>query len=202
MPRLSLTDTVDVISKAGSPKATKVAQVKNRDPYQPFADFYKALRNGIVSIHQQNGNKKQIDQIVLAQTDAKKIVAYPPVAKGYKKWWGAKQLTWFTPSSQIYSQHGVDVSVNPELGLYINGVPHLIKLYWKEEKLVKARVDVITALMETALGVHAQQGTVMSVLDVRNGKLHCGSGVAANTQKLMTMVDAELAYVANIWPSL
>lgn len=202
MPRLSLSDTVDIISKAGSPKATKVSQVKNRDQYQPFSDFYKRLKSGIIDIHEAGGTKSALDNIATSQTDSKKRSVYPVVIKGYKKWWGSKQLGWYAPFSQTYTQHGVDVRVNPDLGLYINGVPHLIKLYLKDEKLMKARVDVITALMETALGAQAQPGTVMAVIDVRNGKMFTGTGVPATTQRMMNMVDAELAYVASIWPFL
>jgi hypothetical protein len=44
MIRVSLTDFVDIVSKSGTPKATKVAQVKKRGRYEPAVDFYKPLR--------------------------------------------------------------------------------------------------------------------------------------------------------------
>ena len=55
MPQISLTDFVDVVAKAGRPKATKVRQVKERHAYEPAFDFYKSLREHIVENHRHDG---------------------------------------------------------------------------------------------------------------------------------------------------
>lgn len=60
---ISLTDLVDVISKSGSPKATKVNQIKNRKPYHPTADFYKPLRDEIIRIHKEGLEKKLLQML-------------------------------------------------------------------------------------------------------------------------------------------
>lgn len=39
MPRITLTDVVDITSKSGTPKATKVNQIKYRQAYSPQTDF-------------------------------------------------------------------------------------------------------------------------------------------------------------------
>ena len=44
MIKISLTDFVDIASKSGTPKATKVAQVKARPDYEPKFDFYRPIR--------------------------------------------------------------------------------------------------------------------------------------------------------------
>ena len=48
MPQISLTDFVDIVSTSGTPKATKVKQVKYRPAYNPAIDFYKRIRDDIV----------------------------------------------------------------------------------------------------------------------------------------------------------
>lgn len=198
MARISLTDLVDIVSKAGGPKATKVAQVKNRDEYLPGTDFYKQFRDGVVAIHKAGGARTDLAKIITTVVEKVRLANYPAVIDGYKKWWGKKVISWFHPSSELFSRDGVDVSVNPELGLVINGERHLIKLYLKSDKLSKNRADLITGLMEEVLGPKNPE-TKMCVLDVRNSKLFVGSGHGAG---FLPMIEAELAYIAKLWPAV
>jgi hypothetical protein len=151
MPKITLTDFVDIVSKSGTPKATKVAQVKNRAAYDPRQDFYRAARERIVETHQKGQDKAFLRRVLVGLTDPKKITSYPEIIKGYTRWWGRKSLSWFTPPSDLFAVHGVDVSVNPELGLEINGDRHIIKLYFKDDALTKTKSDIVTHLMETCL---------------------------------------------------
>lgn len=201
MPQLSLTDFVDIVSTSGTPKATKVRHVKYRPPYSPQTDFYKRIRDDIVKIHRYDYAKKQIDRTLVGLSDGKKLTAYPIIISGYKKWWGRKSLSWFNPPYEIYSNHGVDVSVNPELGLIIDGTPHLIKLYFKRDPLAKNRVDIITHLMAAVLSVsdNSAPETLMSVLDIRRSKLFSPTIPIAN---LSGIIEAEMAYISVLWTSI
>lgn len=198
MPKISLTDLVDIVSKAGGPKATKVAQVKNRDDYQPGTDFYKQFRDGVIAIHKAGGPRADLANIMLEVVEKIRVANYPTVIAGYKKWWGNKKLTWFQPLSEIFSRDGIEVSINPELGLSINGERYLIKLYLKADKLSKSRADLITGLMEQSLGPKSPN-TKMCVLDVRNSKMYIGTGTGI---AFIPMIEAELAYIAKLWPSV
>jgi hypothetical protein len=196
--RISLTDLVDIVSKSGSPKATKVSQIKSRPEYQPATDFYKQFRDGLIALHKASGAKSNLAGILSNVSEKNRLANYPPAIVGYKKWWGTKSLQWFQPPSAIFSRHGVDVSINPELGLLVNGESHLIKLYLKSEKLSKARADLITGLMLHALADSAADSRV-GVLDVRNSKLFASSTLSS---EFLPMVEAELAYVATLWARL
>lgn len=196
MPDLSLTDLVDVISASGTPKYTKVKQIKERPPYSPATDFYKAFRDFVLENHTSTGNKNNLDILLPSLTDDKKKTNYPPLVAGYKKWWGSKKLVWFNPSSGIWSAHGVDIRVNPELGLVVNGTHHLIKLYLKADPLSKLRVDIITHLMDATLSADAPAGCKMGVLDVRRSKLIIPTVPVAG---LNAALDGELAYVSATW---
>ncbi len=128
----------------------------------------------------------------------KKVASYEALIGGYRKWWGRKDLVWFDPPREMYEAHGIEVVVNPTLGLTINGVPHLVRLHLKADKLTKVRADLIGALMLSTLAA-AVPGATMTVLDVRNSKMF----VAGNgSEGLDAMVDAELAYVASLWPKV
>lgn len=200
MPSISLTDLVDITSKAGTSKVTKVRQIKYRPSYDPSTDFYKRIRDHIEETHKHGNNKNHLDKIISGLTDPKKTISYPIIVNGYKKWWGNKSLSWFDPPNSPYTNFGVDVSVNPELGLSINGQPHLIKLYFKSEPLKKTNTEIITHLMSICYSTLCpSQLTKMSIMDVRRGKL-----ISPNVPKpnITAMLNAELSYIATLWASI
>jgi hypothetical protein len=199
MPKLSLTDFVDIVSKSGTPKATKVAQVKNRPKYDPATDFYKPIRDFFVELHKKKHPKSKLKSALTSVTDPKKLTNYPGIISGYSKWWGTRALTWFDPPADTFTAHGIDVAVNPELGLAINGKRHLVKLYFKSEPLAKTRAAIVIHLMEKALRTHCSQGELMAVLDTRKAKLIVPT---VSVPHLNAVLLAELAYISALWPSV
>ncbi|MEI2431863.1 hypothetical protein RDV84_09430 [Lysobacter yananisis] len=199
MTRISLTDFIDVVSKSGTPKATKVAQIKNRPEYGPAQDFYKIFRDGVVELHKQDGDKIDLKNILLKTADSKRLDHYPGMIKGYSKWWGKKTLAWFPPPTTTYSNLGIEISVNPELGLTIDDTNYIIKMYMKSEKLTKLRTEIITELMEKSLRPLIKNKAKVVVLDVKNSKPF---EYVPGKKALKPMIDAELAYIASLWPSL
>lgn len=198
MPKITLTDFVDVVSAAGTPKATKVKQLKQRPAYHPARDYYKILRDHLVETHRCGGNRADLSK-VLNGLVPKKQSNYEEIITGYSKWWGRKNITWFDPTTAIFDAHGIDVSINPEMGLQFNGEKHLIKLYFKSEKLTKNRVHLITHLMEQSLPFVKNNKPTMSVLDIRNSKL-----ISPNVPipELDATLNAELAYIAALWEAI
>ena len=196
MPQISLTDFVDIVSKAGRPKATKVAQVKERPEYAPALDFYKPLRDHIVEVHRKGEDKNLISNVLTDLTDIKKIRNYPELVTGYKKWWGRKNLEWFNPPRDVYAHNGFEVIINPELGLVVNGERHVIKLYFKSDALSSLRIELITNLMEHQLRQKVIATDKFSILDVRNAKLF---SVTGNSTASLPLINAEIAYIASIW---
>ena len=77
--------------------------------------------------------------------------------------------------------------------------PHLIKLYFKSDKLAKNRIDIITHLMEICLKEHSPNETTMSVLDTRNSTLIYPT---VPIPTLNASLKAELAYMAALWPDV
>lgn len=195
MIKLSLTEFLDIVSKSGLPKASMIAHIKSRPDYEPAFDFYKPLREHIVEVHKFDGSKESIENIMDRIDDRKKVNNYPAVIDGYKKWWGRKSFSWFDPVSGIYEAHGVIINVNPELGLAFSGKRNIIKLYFKPEPLSKLRIAIITHLMEAVLRLDCNQHEVMSVLDIRNSKLI----LYDNARVTDAMINAELAYIAELW---
>ena len=92
MPQISLTDFVDIVSKSGRPKATKVIQVKERPEYEPAFDFYKPLREHLIETHRTGQSKDHLFAVLSTLTNKTKLTHYPQLINGYKKWWGKKDL--------------------------------------------------------------------------------------------------------------
>ena len=199
MTDVSLTDLVDYVSKAGTAKLTHARNLLNRDEYSPEKDFYRRLRVGIQDYHKEgNTDKNELEQIVSSITDPKKTNSYRSCVTGYKKWLGRKKYHYFEPPHAHWNSSNVNVRVNPELGLNIDGTDHVIKLYFKSEPLKKASADLILALMGDALGL-PENGRVYSVLDVQKKKIF---STQAPDMGLMPLVHGEAASLSTIWSGL
>ena len=196
MAQISLTDFLDIVSKSGRPKATKVRQVRERPDYEPAFDFYKPFREYVVEMHRTAQPRAALAGILPGLSDPKKSRSYPALIDGYKKWWGRKKLAWFSPPKGVYSAGAFEIIVNPELGLEINGQRHIIKLYLKTDSLSAFKVEVVTDLLEHQLRPQAHPEDRFAVLDVRGAKLFAVEPHAVPT---LPIVNAELAYIASIW---
>ncbi|MDP9891926.1 hypothetical protein J2W32_002145 [Variovorax boronicumulans] len=199
MPKISLTSLADIASVVGTQKVTKVRAIKKRGPYSPAVDFYKALREALVTAHDNGWSKVNLLEIPHAQTDPKKVASYLSAINGYNKWWGQKTLQSFDAPRSTYSKHGIDVLVTPETGIEAGTTQYVLKFYLNNEPLDTFKANLITALMEMTLRDQCQATEVMAVLDVRRGKLFT---MRSQLKTLKTVIDAELAYVADLWDAL
>jgi hypothetical protein len=83
--------------------------------------------------------------------------------------------------------------------LILDGRRIVTKLYLKADEITKQRIELIPVLMETVLRPQLHQDDLVALLDVRKAKIHyLGTAVGPAT----AMVNAELAYVANLWPHI
>jgi hypothetical protein len=200
MLEISLTDFVDFVVKAGTPKLTKVRQIKERGKYGPATDFWRMMREAIIDFHRRGGPDKQhFDRILTNLVDRKKRNRYPDAIKGYKKFLGRKQIQWFEPAKTLWFKEGLNVKINPELGLQISGERNVIKLYFKDEKLEKRKVDVVLALMEDALRKKIGASDKIAILDVSSNIFFPSEGVKDN---ILPLLIGEAASFVAIWNQL
>jgi hypothetical protein len=168
MPEISLTDFVDFVNKIGPPRLTKVKDIKTRPGYSPAVDYWKPLREAIRDFHKVG---KPLDPVLGGIEHTKKAGRYPAALTAYKKFLRRKQLEWFEPPVGTWTYGELQVRVNPELGLRLNGKGHVIKLYFKDEPLPRRRLAVVFQLMGIALQDKLDAGRSLAVLDVSNSKL-------------------------------
>jgi len=169
MRLVPLSNFLDFVLKSGTPKLTVVQQFKQQDKYDPKTDFYKKLREEVISCLSRGKNVTSLMPWADTVTE-KKRKAYRLAVGGVGKFIGRKAIQWFEPPRQNHELGPMTVIVNPELGLVLNGQPHVIKLYLKDEPLKGNRAELILHLMRTSLGPDVD-GKKLGVLDARAGKL-------------------------------
>lgn len=199
--RISLTDFIDFIHRPSmSEKLTKVREIKHRGPYSSAGDIYQPVREALIRTHAAGHDKWSIRDTIERLAGAcdefrERLDRYAMLADAYIGWWGRRRLGWFEPGWQVGSLHGVPISVNPELGLEIDGAPYLVKLYFKEDPLPHRVAEVASRMMARVLGDQAPRDTTMAVLDVRRRRLHCPSDIP----ELNVILDGEVAAFTALW---
>jgi hypothetical protein len=88
--------------------------------------------------------------------------------------------------------------INPELGLRIDGVSYVVKLYFKKETLSRNRVAVVLDMMNAALAGRGEDVRV-AVLDVPAGKLIAAPGPSPQINALL---ESEAASFLQLWEAV
>lgn len=170
---ISLIDFADYVMRVGPSQLTKVRELCFREDYHPSHDFWKGLREAIQKFH-ITGSKdiSIIDNALLSIKDRKKINCYPVAAKGYKRFLGRKTVGWFVPNRDTWRFKELQVRVNPDLGLVIDGTRYLVKLHFKAGPIDAHKLKLVFALMRTCLSPEESQNTKMAVIEVAKGKMY------------------------------
>lgn len=197
MPRIGMSEFCDVVTKIGPSKIVAIAKIKNKPKYSPATDFYKKVREAIVSFHQGDVTGA-LDQVLVSTSDATRLRHYSTVIAAYKKWLGERTLDWFEPPSSKYVKYGFEITVNPELGLVIDGKPMVIKLYFPDD-IPKTKSKMMNDIMTVVFDGKLNDGCRCCVLDVRNNKMIPGGSLSPTIDML---VSAELGYIASVWESV
>jgi hypothetical protein len=193
MDKVSLTYFVDFVLKSGTPKLTGVREYKERKD-ELSTDFYRPIREAVVDMHRRGLSVSTLDDVTCVQEDEKRKKHYPLVIAGYRRFLADGAKNFFEPPRAGLSLGALEVDVNPELGLVIDGKKHLIKLYFRSDPLDRKRTALVLALLSRGLC----EGTeyVPAVLDVRTGKLHTH---AATSSRVDVLLRGEAAAFASIY---
>ena len=192
---VSMTTFMDFIVASGTKRITCIAAAKKPygRPYHPSRDFYRPLRDGIVQMHQQGHELLWLDSLLEGITDAKKLSFYPKCIEGYKKALSGKSLAWISCTPKTWKSGGLEVRVNPELGLVIDDLPHAVKLYFKAETLSQAAVEPIVRLIDfdaqEPRSVRCRDGrTARPPVDAKRGKTRDRRSASGERSIVRTLV--------------
>ncbi|MCD6282271.1 hypothetical protein J7J84_01515 [bacterium] len=171
-------------------------------PYDPMLDYWKQLREAIIEFHRaaRTSSRVRLQNQIGAVHAANKVINYQACVNDYLGWLGRKTAVWFDFQCTNYTQGGVRVKVNPELGLEINGTPHLVKLYFKADGLSKRAVDPLLHL----IGANSSRNDggrrpTPAILDIRQRKLYTPTRTVAG---LSALLQGEAAAFETIYRQL
>lgn len=192
----TLTTFDDFVTANSTSKITRVKAAKDflNDP-TPFQvrSFYNPLKRGLIEAFEAGGAPADI-RAAAAAASAPRARHYEECAAGAVRWRGRKALVWADVRPTTWSHGDLTVKVNPELGLEIDGVPYVIKLYFKEPALTKRKCEVPLHLLDLCY-----PDARVGVLDLRRGKLHVPTRLVAGIDALL---QGEAASFVTMWNAL
>ena len=195
---ITLTTFIDFVIATPGSKVGVVREARQlyEEGYKPERDYYKGLRDGIASMHRRGSDASDLRRIV-SNAAQRKVDNYQACADGYAKFMGRKRFVWVrTPAVVPWTSGPVEVSVNPELRVAIDGASHAIKLYFKAETLSKTRINTMLYLLRLAV---PDEKVTVGILDTRRGKLVKPTTPVPYVDLL---VRGEAASFAEIWRGL
>lgn len=197
MPTVSMTTFLDFTAATGSGRISELRQAKKRyaQDYSPAKDYYKFLREAVEECFEQGWSAKSLKTTLSTLPDSRKAEAFEECRQGLTKWVGRKAVTALPKSRARWSSGGLTVRINPELHLDIAGKHHLVKLYFKGEKISKQRVDVALHLLNSK----AAKGATAGILDLRRSKLYVPTVVKPG---MAALLKAEAAAFSSLWEEI
>lgn len=202
---ISLTDFVGFVNKMGNAKLNHVKTIKERPEYEPYMDFYKAIREAIINLHKKKQKKEVLDDVLRYLTHENKMKCYPDIVTEYKKFLDKKKFDWIKPPKKDWKIGKLTIAVNPELGLEEKKRDgssnfYIIKLYFKDEALKKAQANQILTLMEMQLRDKVKEPEIeFAILDVRRNKFHVKDN---HELKELPLLQGEAQSFATIWDNI
>jgi hypothetical protein len=195
---IGLTQFIDFTVKGSEAKTNMVRKIKYQDDYHPAFDYWKQLRQGIIKYHEQ-GLEFDFFESLVEGVDPKKKPNYLEAVKQYKKFLRNKDVVWFDSGKATWIGDELNVRASSELGLIIDGEPHLIKLYFKgkSDKIDKRNIKTALTLLNTATYERAFSfGINHSVLNLQKNKFYTDNTV--NADKLIAL-ESEASQFMYIW---
>lgn len=167
---ISMSLFAEYLIKSGQPRLTAAKRIikREREGYEFAADYYGPLRSGIKKFHNTVGAHKNELNGIIDQVDEKKSENYEACITGYKNFLGRKKVRWFTPKRRVIEIEGLELSINPEIGLEWDGQKRAIKIAFnKDVRFNKRLAQLVLALMQEYL----PKTVVPCILDIRSGNL-------------------------------
>lgn len=147
-----------------------VSNVINKEPYVFYKDFYSVLRTKLISILRNNKPLTELNEILKNQKTIRQL-HYETLINQIQNFFKGKRFTWVEPPKNIIEYSGLQLKVNPEIGLKFNNKTLFIKMYLKQPPISNSKIVIMQKIMQDALKDTYPDAEV-AILDVRRGILY------------------------------
>ncbi|MBC9873665.1 hypothetical protein [Macrococcoides bohemicum] len=202
MITVSFTQFLNFAVKSGASRISVVKNIKNADDYHPGKDYWKEFRDSVRKIHLTNQPIDSLDNLLATVSERKKD-NYRKAINKYKSFFKGKDLEWFDPPKASYNVGDLKINVNHELGLYINGIPYIIKLLISKdasEYALQKNLKTTLALSNIATEyLDLPDNCRRAVLDVQRNKLHLSNHPS---REEIILLNNEMIFFQNVYNDL
>lgn len=187
MPLVHMGIFVEFTVAQGTARVDCVADSK-RD-YDPRTDFYKGFRERAIRQLVDGWDAQEFRRSVREVKTPNKLASYEACRAGLTRWAQSRSIVATKAPNKNWEAAGLEVRVNPELRLTIDGEKYVVKLYFKADELTAARREnTLFLLSETA-----PQGVQAAILDVRRSRLIAAGNSDPNLDALLISDAAAFA---------
>jgi hypothetical protein len=171
--RISMTSFADFVVCDSLGQFSKVRAIHKQyeREYFPGADFWSRFQEGVESLLRGDGKPADLDEIHQTAKNNRGS-QYDSACKGFRKFWGKQKIELVsTPKVATWDHGRLQVRVNPEWILRINGELVVVKLHLKKNLLLNQRlVNPLLYLLNQKFGSPVG-GPRVAILEVHQGKL-------------------------------
>jgi hypothetical protein len=135
--------------------------------YDPRRDFYKGLRERTIRQLVDGWSASAFRRSLREVRNPRKQASYEACRRGLTQWARGREILASRARAGFWEAGGLEVRVNPELRLTVDGGRFLVKLYFKADELTPARRENTLFLLSEI----SPQGVNGAILDARRGQL-------------------------------
>lgn len=147
-----------------------VNSIVNKGPYSFEKDYYSILRAKLISFIKKNKSLIELNDM-LKKINPKKHDHYEILIDQVQNFMQGIKYTWIEPPKNIIEYSGLQLKVNPEIGININGEPLFIKMYFKSPQISTEKIKVMLKIMQDAIKKDYPNAKI-AILDIRRCTLH------------------------------
>lgn len=188
-----------VLADSMAKRSQLLAIKRTQGFYTPAVDYWRLLRLQIAAYHQFRpgpGPDALDTAIELAHPSRKEH--YVTAVTNYRRFLGRKKIEWLDkPRRAVWLADELQVRVNPELHITINGEPHVVKLYLRSDRKWALTQRTANPLAYLIHSCHGHLGTPL-VIDVMRGRAF---GLTRQGFDYESMLRAQAAAFMSLWGS-
>ena len=190
---VSLTDFLTYVTKkSGTERISFVEALLLRDDYSPKKDYYRQVREGIIS-ELKKGKISKLSLLAKAhhrqETRQKNFIN---IVEGLSQILQEKEFEWLNPPKKIIFLESLPIKINPEIGLKLDNKSFIVKLYFKKEIPSIEEINIGLQIMSES---HLLTDCIPAIIDLPRGRLFY---LENSNEELSALAAAEAASLLSL----